>query len=166
VDLAIHNEDDKIATNSTIKSYLGVDKREGLVAIGKKLVSSTPMDGLTVRWKKVFKEEDKIPQDDSLKTIALSSFMLTALPTPMAQKTMIQEMWDSGAHTIVLVDHNSKEGFEAVARAREHFLRLGRSETEDPDLSSLNIHGSHVVAPPVHCLILEAQSSSAVSLNV
>ena len=59
------------------------------------------MDGLTVRWKKAFKKEDKIPQDDSLKTIALSSFMLTALPTPIAQKTMIQEMWDSGAHTIV-----------------------------------------------------------------
>lgn len=33
------NEDDKIANNSTVKSYLGIDKREGLVSIGKKLVS-------------------------------------------------------------------------------------------------------------------------------
>jgi len=58
-------------------------------------------NGLNVRWKKAFKEEDKILQDDASKTIALSSFMLTTLPTSMAQKTMIQEMWDSGAHTIV-----------------------------------------------------------------
>ncbi|KIM47590.1 hypothetical protein M413DRAFT_416605 [Hebeloma cylindrosporum] len=142
--------DNKIANNSTIKSYLGIDKREGLVSIGKKLVSSTSTGGLNVRWKKAFKEEDKILQDDASKTIALSSFMMTTLPTSMAQKTMIQEMWDSGAHTMVILDHNSKEGFEAVARAREYLLRLGRQEIEDPNLASLNVRGSHVVAPCPH----------------
>ena len=35
-----HGAHDPTAVNSSIKSYLGIDKREGLVSIGKRLVNS------------------------------------------------------------------------------------------------------------------------------
>ena len=36
----VDNEHGIMAMNSTIASYLGIEKREGLVGIGKKLVAS------------------------------------------------------------------------------------------------------------------------------
>lgn len=33
--------------------------------------------------------------------MALSAFMLSSLPTPLARKALVTEMWDSGADTIV-----------------------------------------------------------------
>ncbi|KAF8963940.1 mitochondrial small ribosomal subunit Rsm22-domain-containing protein [Flammula alnicola] len=141
---------DKTVVASTIKSYLGLDKREGLVAIGERLVASTSIGNLNVQWKKTFKEEHKVLREEGSKTIALSAFMLTSLPTSVAQKTLVQEMWDSGAHTIVIIDHNTKEGFQAVAHAREFILGLGKAELEDPENAPLDILGSHVVAPCPH----------------
>ena len=47
----------------------------------------------------------------------------------------------------VLIDHNNLSGFENIAEAREHLLRMGRREVEDPEAASWPIRGSHVVAP-------------------
>jgi len=50
--------------------------------------------------------------------------------------------------TIILIDHNSKEGFEAIGGAREYLLELGRKAIASGDTSPLA--GSHVVAPCPH----------------
>lgn len=75
-------------------------------------------------------------------------------------------MWESGAGTIVrvaihrvllyypnlnstrqiLIDHNSRTGFESIIEARDLLLNMGKHEMEDPDTTS-EIKGSHVVAP-------------------
>ncbi len=92
--------------------------------------------------------------------------MLTSLPTSIAQKTLIREMWNSGANTVVrvfintglplfpngnakqvLIDHNTREGFEVIAHAREYILQLSKAELSDPDKASSDLLGSHVVAP-------------------
>ncbi|KAF8167449.1 mitochondrial small ribosomal subunit Rsm22-domain-containing protein [Crassisporium funariophilum] len=145
---------DYLATNSTISSYVGIEKREGLVVIGKKLVARTSVGGLTVKWNKSMKQEDVIEREDGRGTIALSAFMLTSLSNPIAMKTLVKEMWDSGASTIVkslvLIDHNSRAGFEAIAHAREYLLKMGKAELEDPDAASWPIRGAHVLAPCPH----------------
>jgi len=73
--------------------------------------------------------------------------MLTTLPTAIAQKRLVEEMWTSGAHTLILIDHDTPEGFKAIAHAREHILELSRHETEDSNASSNNPTGCHVLAP-------------------
>ena len=151
------------AMTSSIKSYLAIDKREGLVGIGKRLVNRMHFFYLTnsvlnaaldisaknvdVRWQKSFREEDKLLQEDAEKTVALSAFMLTTLPTPIAQKALVEEMWASGAHTIILIDHDTTEGFKAVAHAREHVLEMSRLETGDSEITSGGPTGCHVLAP-------------------
>jgi hypothetical protein len=102
-------------------------------------------------------------------SVALSAFLLTTLPDNLARKKLVQEIWESGANTIVravygtsfffwplkmtsnkiLIDHNSKRGFDAIAGAREFLLELGRKDVlrgEESDTSS-HLAGSHVVAP-------------------
>lgn len=52
----------------------------------------------------------------------------------------------------ILIDHNTKDGFEAIAHARQYMLEMGKKELEDPDMSC-PIRGSHVLAPvSVHFL--------------
>lgn len=46
----------------------------------------------------------------------------------------------------ILIDHSTKDGFEAIARARQYMLEMGQKELEDPD-TNLPIRGSHVLAP-------------------
>ena len=46
----------------------------------------------------------------------------------------------------ILIDHDSKDGFEAVAHARRYILEMGIKELEDPDIQG-SIRGSHVLAP-------------------
>ncbi|RDB29432.1 Rsm22-cox11 tandem protein 2, mitochondrial [Hypsizygus marmoreus] len=142
-------QDSQIA-NSTIATYLGIDKRDGLVAIGKRLFRDLELGNLSISWQKSFKEEDQIRRTEGLDTVALSAFMLTSLPTPLARKTMVKEMWESGANLIVLIDHNTTAGFEAIAEAREYLLNVGRKESHDPEAVEWPIRGSHVVAPCPH----------------
>lgn len=158
-----HEAHDPTTANSRIGSYLGIDKREGLVNIGKRIVNSKyPLlspycsfinwigisaDNLLVTWKKSFREDDVLPQEVARSTIALSAFMLTTLPTAIAQKRLVEEMWASGAHTLILIDHDTPEGFKAIAHAREHILGLSGFETEGSDVSSNDPAGCHVLAP-------------------
>jgi len=104
-------------------------------------------ENLEVRWQKSFKESDKLLEIEASKTIALSAFFLTTLPTAVAQKTLVEGIWASGAHTLVLIDHDTPEGFKAIAHAREHLLELSKSEAENPEFASSQPAGCHVVAP-------------------
>lgn len=50
----------------------------------------------------------------------------------------------------MLIDHNTPQGFEAIAYAREYILSLGKAEIEDPEIASMTPSatlGAHVVAP-------------------
>ena len=59
------------------------------------------MGSLSVSWQKSLKDEDRIRRSDGQDTMALSAFMLTSLPTPLARKALVKEMWESGAHVMV-----------------------------------------------------------------
>ncbi|KAJ7922850.1 mitochondrial small ribosomal subunit Rsm22-domain-containing protein [Mycena leptocephala] len=142
IDLAI--------SNTTVRHYLGIDKREGLVTVGKRLLRDIDPGPLRVSWHKSFREDDKIPRSEGHYTVALSAFMLTSLTTHVARKALIKEMWSSGAHVLVIIDHNTKEGFASVAEARDYLLNVGRKEFNDPEADEWDIRGSHVVAPCPH----------------
>ncbi|KAI0639869.1 mitochondrial small ribosomal subunit Rsm22-domain-containing protein [Trametes polyzona] len=133
-------------SQSSLRSYLGIDKREGLVRIGKRLLRDVEMGGLEVAWQKSFHEDNVTTREDGASVLAMSAFLLSSIPTPLERKALVQEMWNSGAEVMVLIDHD----FEAVAEARDLFLRLGRKELEDPSAAHLSIRGSHVVAPCPH----------------
>ncbi|KAJ7687437.1 mitochondrial small ribosomal subunit Rsm22-domain-containing protein [Mycena rosella] len=136
---------DLVLSNTTVRHYLGIDKREGLVSVGKRLLRGP----LRVSWHKSFREDDEIPRSEGPYTVALSAFMLTSLPTYVGRKALIKEMWSSGAHVLVIIDHNTKQGFESIAEARDYLLKVGRKEFTDPEADDWDIRGSHVVAPLV-----------------
>ncbi|KAL4067352.1 mitochondrial small ribosomal subunit Rsm22-domain-containing protein [Scleroderma yunnanense] len=136
--------------NSSVVSYLGIDKRDGLVAIGKKLLQGLDLNSFNVTWQKSFHESDRIDRSQGQNTLALSAFLLSSLPTHLSKKKMVKEMWESGAHTIILIDFNTKVGFENIAEARQLLLDLGRKDQSDPASQHLSLRGSHVVAPCPH----------------
>ncbi|KAG6874415.1 hypothetical protein C0995_015151 [Termitomyces sp. Mi166 len=144
------NLEGKTVANTSIVSYLGIDKREGLVTIAKRLLEGIDLGNLSLSWQKFFKEEDQIPRSQGYDTIALSAFMLTSLPTAQHRKSLVKEMWESGAHLMVLIDHSTTAGFEAIAESREYLLSMGRREFEDVETNEWPIRGSHVVAPCPH----------------
>jgi ribosomal protein RSM22 (predicted rRNA methylase) len=83
---------------------------------------------LSASWHKMLPE---LPvAEGEGETLALSAFALSGLPSPLARKQLVREMWASGADTIVLVDHSGLAGFEAIAEARHMLLTLGRKELE------------------------------------
>lgn len=107
--------------DSKIQSYLGIDKRDGLVAIAKRLLQSEfPLphtihpfsccadvrrNDMVISWQKSFHEDDRIPRSQGHDVLALSAFSLSSLPTPLSRKALVKEMWESGAHTIVRGHH-------------------------------------------------------------
>ncbi|KIJ66366.1 hypothetical protein HYDPIDRAFT_180817 [Hydnomerulius pinastri MD-312] len=147
---AISTGDGPLLANSSVVTYLGIDKRDGLVSIGKQLLQKTKLGSLSATWQRSFHDQDRIDRAEGHETLALSAFNLSALPNGLAKKKMVQEMWDSGAHTIIIIDHNSPTGFENILEARQMLLDLGRKELEDPETQGLPIRGSHVVAPCPH----------------
>ncbi|TBU34443.1 Rsm22-domain-containing protein [Dichomitus squalens] len=138
-------EDIRISQTS-LSSYLGIDKREGLVRIGKRIIRDLDMGSLHAAWQKSFHDDDAVDPVESSSAVALSAFLLSSLPTPVDRKIMIKEMWESGAEVIVLIDHS----FENIAEAREQFLKLGKKEVEDPTVAGSSPRGAHVVAPCPH----------------
>uniref|UniRef100_A0A0W0FSA2 Rsm22-domain-containing protein n=1 Tax=Moniliophthora roreri TaxID=221103 RepID=A0A0W0FSA2_MONRR len=137
-------------SDSTLKSYLAIEKRPGLVTIGKRLLLDVKSGNTAVSWQKSFHDDDNIPQSLGHDTLALSAFYLSSLPTHLARKQLVKEMWESGAHTLVLIDHNNMTGFENIAEARKLMLAMGRKEMQDPKSADWPIRGSHVVAPCPH----------------
>ncbi|KAI8981200.1 mitochondrial small ribosomal subunit Rsm22-domain-containing protein [Trametes punicea] len=133
-------------SRSSLDSYVGIDKREGLVRIGKRLIRDVPLGQVDVSWQKSFHEDNVVDRADGARVLAISSFLLSSLPTSIERKALVKEMWNSGAEVMILIDHD----FECVAEARERFLKLGRKELEDPWASPFALLGSHVVAPCPH----------------
>jgi hypothetical protein len=104
-------------SSTAIVKYIGIEKRGGLVSIGMQLLEgdsiSSPQsyplmssdvlhDGLDVSWQRKF-HPDSIPQaHDGSSTVAISAFFLSTLHTPLQRKALIEEIWKSGAETIVI----------------------------------------------------------------
>ncbi|KAJ3571566.1 hypothetical protein NP233_g3678 [Leucocoprinus birnbaumii] len=144
---------DKLVTDlriadSMLKSYVCIEKRNGLTEIGRKLMRDTQPDSVSVSWQKGWRSEDDITPSYGRGLVGLSAFMLSTLPDSLARKNLIQEIWNSGANTIVLIDHNSEEGFEAIAGARELLLSLGHKDLTSGEASPES--GCHVIAPCPH----------------
>ncbi|KAF7436331.1 37S ribosomal protein S22 [Pleurotus ostreatus] len=154
-------EDSKVA-NSRLTSYIGIDKREGLVRIGKRLLQNLDLGALSLSWQKCFQEGDKVQGSLGHNTLALSAFTLSSLPTPIARKALVKEMWESGADVIVLIDHGTKAGFESIAQAREYLLR--RKESADSETHTENSSGCHVIAPVLDVAFCFACSHSSFSV--
>ncbi|KAI9444934.1 Rsm22-domain-containing protein [Lactarius indigo] len=148
------DEGSQVALSSTaIVKYIGIEKRSGLVSIGTQLLEGDVLhDGLDISWQRKFQPEN-IPQaHDGSSTIAISAFFLSTLQTPFQRKALIEEIWESGAETIVLLDHSNPAGFQCVAEARELLLSLGRKEAENRGSEENQMSGSHVLAPCPHDL--------------
>ncbi|TFK94959.1 Rsm22-domain-containing protein [Polyporus arcularius HHB13444] len=146
IDGAPSDMEDLQISRSSLSSYLGIDKREGLVRIGKRLIRDVDTGTLGVSWQKSFHDDDVMGREDGSKAMALSAFLLSSLPTHVDRKLLVKEMWDSGAEVMVLIDHN----FELIAEAREQLLKFGRKELEDPAMVEEPVRGAHVVAPCPH----------------
>ncbi|KAI0323089.1 mitochondrial small ribosomal subunit Rsm22-domain-containing protein [Amylostereum chailletii] len=149
-------------SQSTLSSYVAIDNREGLTRIGKRLLEDVDHANVQVSWQRSFREENKLLRPEGTSTVAISAFFLASLPTPLHRKEFVKQMWESGAHTIILVDHNTKSGFANISEARDHLLRMGRREMEDPEMTS-EIKGAHVVAPCPHdgpCPLYHSDSSN------
>ncbi|KAI0081133.1 Rsm22-domain-containing protein [Panus rudis PR-1116 ss-1] len=137
-------------SQTTLSSYIGIDKRDGLVSIGKRLLKDINLGNLDIAWRRAFPGSAAIQRSADGEVLALSAFMLSTLSSPIARRSLLKEIWESGADTIILIDHNSIAGFEAIADAREYLLRKGRKELDDPSLSETTLKGSHVLAPCPH----------------
>ncbi|KAL4251512.1 Mitochondrial RNA Methyltransferase [Abortiporus biennis] len=159
---AIGSEDPTVG-NTTISSYLGLDKRDGLVSIAKRLYGELGQESLKVNWQKGFAADNRITHSEGANVVALSAFLLSSLHTPLARKQVVKEMWESGAETIILIDHNTKAGFECIAEAREVLLRAGKKEVEAGE--ELSVKGSHVVAPCPHDNACPLYSSGSTRLH-
>ncbi|TCD70126.1 37S ribosomal protein S22 [Steccherinum ochraceum] len=140
-------EDEIRTANSSVASYIGIDKRDGLVSIGKKLTADVDLGSTTVSWNKTFHSAEK-PVRSAGEIVAISAFTMSALPTPLKRKAMVKEMWESGAETIILIDHGTNAGFSNIAEAREFLLKQGRKDTDNSDVSTEA--GCHVIAPCPH----------------
>jgi hypothetical protein len=56
---------------------------------------------LSLRWQRSFHDDDKIKRTEGHDVLALSAFTLSSLPTPLARKSIVKEMWESGANVMV-----------------------------------------------------------------
>ncbi|KAI0308079.1 mitochondrial small ribosomal subunit Rsm22-domain-containing protein [Multifurca ochricompacta] len=145
------NESHQVTLSSTaIVKYVGIEKRDGLVVIARRLLEGIPHDNLDISWQRKF-HRDNWPQSyDGSQTIAVSAFFLSTLQTSLQRKALMKEMWESGADIIVLLDHSSPAGFRGVAEAREYLLGMGQKDAESNESEGEVLSGSHVLAPCPH----------------
>ncbi|KAF9513878.1 hypothetical protein BS47DRAFT_1343701 [Hydnum rufescens UP504] len=147
--------------NSTIKHYLCLENRFGMLKTSKRLTRDVSMGSTRIHvekfWGQVGYQIDSAPGN----TVAMLAFTLSELPNDTKRRMMLREMWNTGAETMVIIDNGSEEGFKIVADAREYLLSKGRKslklseattaqDTEDTNAVFNNLPGSHVVAPCPH----------------
>ena len=58
---------------------------------------------MIVSWQKSFQPDDKVARSKAEDVLALSAFSLSSIPAPLSRKAVVKEMWESGAHTIVIL---------------------------------------------------------------
>jgi len=58
---------------------------------------------VSLSWRKGWLAEDNVLPTNGGGLVALSAFLLTTLPNSLARKNLVQEIWNSGANTIVRI---------------------------------------------------------------
>lgn len=61
------------------------------------------MGSLDITWQKAFHEDNVLTGAEGSKTLAMSAFLLSSIPTPVERKALVKEMWESGAEVMVCV---------------------------------------------------------------
>ncbi|KAF8308419.1 hypothetical protein DL93DRAFT_1883914 [Clavulina sp. PMI_390] len=155
---------------SSIEHYLLLENRRALLTISKTLTKDVSFGSTKVHQEDFWGEEGKNVGSPSENNIAIMAFTLTDLPTDLARKQMLRELWNTGADTMIVIDHATADGFAQVAAAREYLLKKGQQPPKtghsiievapvETDSQSLlpaesteppSIVGSHVVAPCPH----------------
>lgn len=64
-------------------------------------VTGVDIGSLSASWQKSFHDDNRIQRSDGTGVLALSAFILSSLPTSIARKTLVKEMWESGAEIMV-----------------------------------------------------------------
>lgn len=64
-------------------------------------MADVDMGATQVRWRRGFSESDQTVRSVGSDVLALSAFHLSSLPTPLARKDLIKQIWSSGANVIV-----------------------------------------------------------------
>ncbi|KIJ36933.1 hypothetical protein M422DRAFT_33984 [Sphaerobolus stellatus SS14] len=125
-----HNKGDDIRLeDSTITSYIALERRDGLSSIARRLLKDIPSN-TTVNFNKYLHNEDRVSKgsETGQRTIALSAFLLNTITSGYARKDLLKEIWYSGADVIVIIEDASVQGYQNVADARDYLLKLGRRE--------------------------------------
>ncbi len=79
----------------------------------------------------------RVDDDDAApprRTMLLSAFRLSALPTDADRQQYIKRMWKQrDAEVLVLIDDATPRGFASIASARAQMLQLGAAELDRPE---------------------------------
>ena len=110
-----------LLSQSQVSSYLGIERREALSSMAKKLLEGelaiatwvelpyaqllmhlgSDLGTTDVRWRRGYIGSEQVSRSENGELLALSAFHLSSLPNPIARKGLIKQMWSSGADVIV-----------------------------------------------------------------
>lgn len=106
-------------SQSTMTSYLGIERREALSFMAKRLVESRLQSPVrvfgmmlstlqdldtgdtTVRWRRGYSESDQLEEAEGGDILALSAFYLSSLSSAIGRRDLIKQMWSSRANIFV-----------------------------------------------------------------
>ena len=97
-----NSSDDLFLKGTNIITYTGIDKRDGLTTIARRLLRDVPLS-TSISLQKSLHPQDRVSRasDVGLGTVGLSAFMLNALGNPNSRRELVKEMWESGADVLV-----------------------------------------------------------------
>ncbi|KAK4055721.1 37S ribosomal protein S22 [Microbotryomycetes sp. JL201] len=164
------------------KEYVGLDSSRSMVELGSSIIGALPQrvfnDGVSPLSKSSIQarvhqlvlpasrqsmgklhistsvKDDQSGLNRSKRTIAIASFSLSDVASREKRKELLRNMWDSGAHVVVIVDRGTPAGSRMVIEAREQLLMFGRRSMSAADEFGTNpdgpYPGSFVLAPTKH----------------
>ena len=96
------NSDDLVLKGTNIIAYTGIDKRDGLTSIARRLLRDIPL-GTSVTLQKSLRPSDRVRRASNvgLGTVGLSAFLLSTLGHQSLRRELVREMWESGADVLV-----------------------------------------------------------------
>jgi hypothetical protein len=96
--LALRSEMASLASES---GFFKVPKFRAHICLRLSVQLDIPHDSLNIAWQRKFHHDSFAQTHDGSSTIAISAFFLSTLRTSLQRKSLVKEMWESGADTIV-----------------------------------------------------------------
>lgn len=120
-------------SSTQISSYIAIEKRDGLSSIARRLLRDIPLpSGTQISQHKYLHDSERVPRSSEvgLGTIAMSAFLLNTFtgPAAMKRKEVLDEMWESGADVLIVIEDATVAGFQNVVDARDYLINLGKKE--------------------------------------